>query len=219
MRLQGGRRQAGLAREERSIRLPVLGRNGRLFAYLSVEISVENNLPLIQDPIADQVVEVVVIRDHLRRRPTLGAGRTDTALDAATYLAERAEDALVLGLHHIVRRHVNICLTGLLVVGHGLLSVPAMMLVVLHDRAEHNERVNRQELQDLFELGLLVLAILVEAGSKGVLVVAEQVRFPVGVINSLFVAPGWYDDGWLADALRKVAPIYLFRGLPVEGHR
>ena len=38
-------------------------------------------------------------------------------------------------------------------------------------------------------------------------------------IDGLFVAPGWYYDRWLADALGKVAPIYLLRGLPVEGHR
>lgn len=38
-------------------------------------------------------------------------------------------------------------------------------------------------------------------------------------IDGLFVAPGWDHDRWLADALRKVAPIYLLRGLPIEGYR
>lgn len=38
-------------------------------------------------------------------------------------------------------------------------------------------------------------------------------------IDGLFVAPGWDHDRWLADALREVAPIYLLRGLPIEGYR
>lgn len=69
--------------------------------------------------------------------------------------------------------------------------------------------MNLQKLESLFKLGGLALAVLVDARGEGVLVVNEQGRILDVVSASLFVAPGWDDYRWLADALRKVAPIYL----------
>jgi hypothetical protein len=69
--------------------------------------------------------------------------------------------------------------------------------------------MNLQKLESPLKLGGLALAVLVDARGERVLVVYEQGWILDAVSASLFVAPGWDNNRWLADALRKVSPIYL----------
>ena len=117
-----------------------------MISDLAIEVGVENNLSFIQDPIADQVQQVVVIGDHPRRDSAFRARGAQAALDHAVLGLERAEDALVVGRPRVVAGHLGVDFadTSLLVVGHGLLIVFAVILLVLHHGAEHNECVDLQ---------------------------------------------------------------------------